>query len=360
MRSARLFCFIFQILLLSDKAASLTQDDEAFVQEMWDKLEEQDERQLLFGFGGDKGPRSAGAKCSATDQCEEGLECSPLSEDSRSSRCMANKQCLQDGLKGMSAQIDPVAYKQMILDEAQITEADLWSVRREFKNDDTAFASSAPVKAFMASIENHREELTQMAHGMADCTTEPPKAAPVKPASVIGTLEDEAVQGRFFANPTVSSAPSVSKAPSAVPSAAPSRALSTRTYLGFHMEGGFLVDGSFSLVNQNDRNFGRLCLGWEFGVGAEVSLIIMIATNRFANDIIGGSFLVDSDIAVGLALGAGTGVYVTGDMADDVPMYFETTIGGGLGFGVAGFSICRTARNDPQNSSPSGSGSMDN
>ena len=126
------------------------------------------------------------------------------------------------------------------------------------------------------------------------------------------------------------------------------------------MEGGFLVDASYSLVqagNSRDgskrRRFGRACLGFEAGGGGEISLLIMAADNKFANDIIGGSFLFDSDIAVGLALGLATGIYVTGDMAADSPMYIEATVGGGLGFGVAGFSICRTARADPEESSGS-------
>ena len=382
----QLLSWLLQALLLTQAllptavvSHAVTEDDEAFVQEMWGHLERkgQTDRELLFGFGA----RNAGEICEDTDQCAKGLECGRLSSEASASRCMPRKTCLQHELRDMGNAFDPIGYKNMVLVQAGVSEADLWQARLDH-DDDVAFANSAPVKAFMDTIEKHREELEEYAYLMTSCGDGPvgttamaasaidaPMGRSGGPGAFVGSLFDAAMKFIFGEQetpapttspttpaPTVSSMPSTSAAPTECPSVAPSRMVSSRVYLGFHMEGGFLVDASYSLLNARNRpgskrrTFGRACLGFEAGGGGEISLLIMVADNRFANDIIGGSFLFDTDIAVGLALGAATGYYVTGDMAGDSPMYIEGTIGGGLGFGVAGASICRTARADRDDS----------
>ena len=120
------------------------------------------------------------------------------------------------------------------------------------------------------------------------------------------------------------------------------------------MEAGALFDASCSIVvpaltNYNvdsDRSntYSRTCLGAELGAGAEVSLIVMALKNKEANDIIGPSILVDTDLGLGPGLGLAFGYYTGGDMHDNGnhKIHFEATFGAAFGFGIAGASICRT------------------
>lgn len=166
--------------------------------------------------------------------------------------------------------------------------------------------------------------------------------------------------------PSVSSAPSfapsVSLAPSETPSANPSiMGVSQRTYLGIHMEGGVFIDYSFSLFSEssnatgaNDGNgyqFKRGCIGAEIGGGFEASIVIVITSNQYPHDIVGGSLFVEEDIAVGGAFGWGVGAALTGDaFGSDCPFYLEVTFGGGMGFGLGG-ALCRTGIVIPRGSS---------
>lgn len=378
----QLLNWLWQVFLLAHAllpsavtSYSVTENDEAFVEEMWGHLErkDQNDRQLFLGFG----MKSAGDTCDESEECSPGLECSYLSAESTTSRCVTNKACLQREMNDMGTRFDPVAYKRMLLDEAGITESDLWQAR-EANEDNIAFASSAPVVAFMDTIENHREELTEMSQMMTGCALNGARQAGANAVSTAKgvTRSTGAFVGDLFSNvlnffgrgehhqstltatpssaPSISPAPTVSRAPTEIPSSAPSRMVSGRAYLGFHMEGGLLVDASYSIFSAgasrsgNKRRFGRACLGFEAGGGGEISLLILVAGNKFANDIIGGSFLFDADVAVGAAMGVAMGLYVSGDMAGDSPLYIEGTLGSGVGFGVAGFSICRTARAERQ------------
>ena len=195
----------------------------------------------------------------------------------------------------------------MLLQEAGITQRDLYDARRKYQ-DDNRFSQSPPVQAFINVINAHGEELEEVGTILQACATEDyvvpvvKEAATEEESDVVDTNKPlgrgigqavgsifAAIQSIFLGNgnkgengdkvqelmpqitktptavPTMSSVPTVSKspssppseslvpstnptiAPSSIPSAAPSNPVTTTLYLGFHMEAGVLLDGSCSI-----------------------------------------------------------------------------------------------------------------
>ena len=99
---------------------------------------------------------------------------------------------------------------------------------------------------------------------------------------------------------------------------------------GYHIEGGLGLDMSFSAFFE----YSRLCGGLEFGMGAEIGLVILSVEDidpPLPND---ASIFYDMDLAVGVATGVAIGSYQNAGK-----LLFEITIGAGFG-GGAGFAYC--------------------
>lgn len=331
--------------------------------------------------------------CSTDKDCDVGWNC-------QAEHCIP-KSCIDRELDALTLQFDPRSYRDMIFKEAGVTIDVLHETRKEIKDDDQ-FSMSPPVQNLMNAIHSHSYELSMIGEVMRACqdgtansgiersedkvsgsdsqksrdgkseesTEETPevkarsnpmegKGVRQSIGSFVGSLFQTALNlfSAAESTPTMSAvpslAPSTSLAPSLTPSASPSiMGVSQRTYLGIHMEGGVFIDYSFSLFSESSNSTGandgdgyqfkRGCIGAEIGGGFEASIVIIVTSNQYPHDIVGGSLFVEEDIAVGGAFGWGVGAALTGDaFGSDCPLYLEVTFGGGLGFGLGG-ALCRT------------------
>lgn len=325
----------------------------------------------------------------ASSECKSDDEC--LSDDTCVyGRCAATG-CMRRELKDFGSLFDGNMYVNGLLQESGVTKQDLLEARRDHWNDDFGFANAIPVRRFTDTIREHADELSQVAEIITYCRSgvhtrermleegtegERPLGRGIGLAmgyifqsvtnilnGIAGVTPEGEAQGEQVepsASPSVSAVPSVtpsiapSRIPSASPSMGPTYTVAQKTYLGLHLEGGFVFDGSYSLLFPADNTttgaadptqYGRGCLGAGIGGGAELSLIVMNAQLRENNDVLGASVIAEFfEFAFGLALGFGIGVFLEGPATRDgnEAVHYEVTIGGGFGVELVGGSLCRT------------------
>lgn len=311
--------------------------------------------------------------CQSVTDCETGWDCIW-------NQCI-NKGCMTREMRSLS---DGTVVRDQLLQEAGVTQQDLFQARTDHIGDLHGFVQSAPAQAFLSTIQAHSQELQNVARIIQECADaqpqQPTESVPIQTENEQQQEEADEEQGgivarvgaflrryfsgrhssrrnlslitRDFPNPNQ---PPSTRPPSRTPTASPTFASAWKYYIGFHMEAGALLDASYSIVvpfytNYNvdsdlSNTYARTCIGAEVGVGAEVSLIVLALKNKEANDIIGPSFLMDTDVGAGPGLGLAFGYYTAGDMHEvngNNKIYFEATFGAGAGFGIAGASLCRT------------------
>ena len=98
--------------------------------------------------------------CKSHRDCQSGWKC-------EQGKCIA-KDCIARELNDFSAQFDAKTYKEMLLEEAGITENDLFQARLA-NRDELEFVNSAPAKAFQSTIQAHSHELHEIAQIIMAC-----------------------------------------------------------------------------------------------------------------------------------------------------------------------------------------------
>lgn len=291
-----------------------------------------------------QGLARAGETCNSQEDCMEGLNCF--------GNVCINRACITRETRQLSAHFNGNEFRDQLLEEAGLRKRDLLYARVRHLNDNEAFIQSTEAQTFMGVIQKHSSELEELAYILQTCADEDPLMSGEEDEET-GDGEERMLESTPTQSPTQS--PTLAPTPTQSPTLAPTFPLNWKTYLGFHVEGGILVDGSYSIVSANtdaydtdedeSRSYGRWCVGGELGAGFEISLVVLVLNNREANDIIGDSFLFEFDAASLLALGFSVGVYQNGDTTKNGASrtHFEFTVGAGVGVGFGGFSYCETS-----------------
>lgn len=246
--------------------------------------------------------------------CQEGLECAPLSAMAGSGRrCMPRRDCLGDSLQTFLGrpEFEGNAYKNSILRAANVDEMDVWEARRTTLNDDKAFLESEPIQAVRRSMDSYVANFTDLGVMMQQCA-EPPQEG--QQSASVSTVDPRQSNGT-----------------------------SPQIFIGLHLEGGTILDASFSAlwqlemgnVDLDERVLLRPCGGIEIGTSIELSFIVIVGFTTDASSLDCLSVLIDVDAAPFLAFGAGVGFCVQNSNT----IYVEATIGAGVGAGV-GVSLC--------------------
>ncbi|CAB9526168.1 expressed unknown protein [Seminavis robusta] len=265
---------------LPDDAAELIvaeQDLSTFLAEEEYLLPLQDERDLESG-------QSIGERCGNNSPCQDGLQCIPITVGSR---CVP-VECLSAEYNGTLGALDMAAYKDLVYEEAGITEQQFVESLRDADNP-KSFVDSDVFRAFSRAIQNNTEPLDAMEELHRLCS-------------------------------------------------APRQTATDIIYFGANIEGGVIVDFNLQfLFTIRDGVLGmfiRTCLGAGPELGFDVSFIFGVAVGTTTTtDLTCFSYWIDVDLALGIGGGAAIG------SGFNQIFQYEFTAGFGLG-GGGGTSIC--------------------
>lgn len=257
---------------------------------------ERDNRWLQDDTSEGDGLGKLGEVCGNHNPCVDGLDCTSTGWWMRR-HCTPSQQCLKEGLTNFTSKYDMEALKEEVFASAGISEFSFLELYKD-SGRHTTFQSSDEYQSVKQSMRNILKEPTQDFLRIQ--------------------MECSMLERSIDKNSTTEN-----------------------VYLGIHIEGGVILDGSFSYFfgvenlpyTDTSGDLIRFCGGVEPLAGAEVSFIIGGTPNYSGNNFYAGlTFFLDFDLALGPAVGFAVGFGNEGVM-------LEGTFGAGAGIG-AGVSLC--------------------
>jgi hypothetical protein len=281
-----------------------------------------------------------GEICGNDHVCTNGLECVQVG---LFRRCTPQTGCLARELRKFDLDINPEVFKRTILVEAnatedQIAEAAKESLDRVYPNQ------KSTIRDVIRTLQKHVGAFAEVGSIASRCSS-----VEQDPESVIIPMA-RALTPIPTGNPTPILTPESSTAsrnePAVAPSSPPTIDIPQSLFVGFHIEGGALLEGSVTFFfDLNDPTgappvYAKGCLGVGAAIGADLSFILIIAETTEPSEITCLSTMYSVDIGVGLNLGYGLGVCM---LAEPSFVYQEFTFGAGAGVGASTFSMCSGA-----------------
>jgi len=221
--------------------------------------------------------------------------------------------CIQQAVETFHEEVfDMMEYKDTIFDLAGTTPHELWQSRTE-SDGDQAFATSSPLlQTFTRAMREYPFPWDAMTQLMDPC---------------FDTGSGEGGGGMQRVDNNNGNAKAATK--------------QARTnYVGFHLEGGIIFDGSFSVfnypgTNNTQQTVYRGCFS-SGGAGIDVSALIGMGMTGTGKDLEGCSVLIqDWELGLGPAFGIEYGL-----MLEPRVQYLDFTIGAGVTFEGSGFGMC--------------------
>ncbi|CAB9497236.1 expressed unknown protein [Seminavis robusta] len=227
--------------------------------------------------------------------------------------------------------VDAVGYKDWVLSETGLGDGQIQELAR-----DEDFRESPEYQAIMDAVDRHSTELQELTQVFTACKEEVEgSVSAVGTGAMVGTflagvMEEPIILDRSPSGPphfnattrTPTKAPSVVSAEASpkMPTSAPVTLKGPVCLVGLHLQAGLIIDAQISFFIGGGT---RDCIGYQFGPGAEVSLILMYVSGNVQANFCMFELELGLGPHVGTAFGGGTGFDV-----------FEVTIGGGVGFGI--------------------------
>lgn len=269
--------------------------------------------------------QEAGQRCGTRNHCSEGLECTQVAFGNR---CIAPTSCLKTEFESFGNEVDVEVLKKEILDEAGTTKEELAAAAQDGTSG-RGLLRNGSVQAFVKAVQNHMGIFDKLNGIVTDCSE----------------VEEEQLPEVDFFPPEGTESPSSTptKHPSAAPSAAPTIVKKQTLFTGFTIEGGALLEGSLTVFWERESNldfppiYVKGCMGVGPTIGADISLIAIIADTDDPKEIQCLSTLYDVDIQAGVGVGYGIGVCM---LSEPTFVYQEIKFGAGVGIGASTFSVC--------------------
>lgn len=324
-------------LLLATASASGVKEEkeELLVEDEQLRDEHQDDRELWYWVSSDD--QQAGQRCGNRNHCVAGLECTSMPYGDR---CTPQKSCLTDGLEAFAREVDIERLKQDMLREAGVSQTEVIDAAQG-DEPGAALLRNKGVRNFITAVHRHEAVLDNVDSIFMRCSedrrrlqTNPgsvPVSAPMNP------------ERRLFNEPSAAPSMIPTKAPSSYPSVSPTLNSERTIYTGFSIEGGALVEGSVTVFWEKNSPldfppvYVKGCLGIGPLIGADLSLVTIIAESNDPQMIQCLSTMYDVDLHVGVGAGYGVGVCM---LQEPTFIFQEIKFGAGIGFGASTFSVC--------------------
>jgi hypothetical protein len=311
-----------------------------------------------------------GEICGNNHACTYGLECVQVG---LFRRCIPQTGCLVMELRKIERDLISEGFKKELLAEANVTVDQIAEAAKE-SQDQEYLNQSGPIWDLIQTLKKHVGAFDQFEIIVSGCssseqdaesvivptvapapdlidvdrqvTTPMPTSGPPTTAMPVTPFPTSASPTATpTARPTPSPTPSPTPRPSisSAPSSAPTLERKQTIFVGFHIEGGALLEGSVTVFfDVHDPTgtppvYAKGCLGVGAAIGAELSLIAIVADTTKTSEIACLSSMYSVDIGAGLNLGYGLGVCL---LTEPPFVYQEFTFGAGVGVGASTFSMC--------------------
>jgi hypothetical protein len=299
-----------------------------------------------------------GEICGNNHACTDGLECVQVG---LFRRCIPQTGCLAKELRKFERDLISDGFKREILVEANVTEDQVAEAAKE-SQDLEYLNQSGPIWDVIQTLQKHVGAFDQFESILSRCSSREQDAESVIYPTVTPETDHIPVNRQFIPLPTPIPTrmptpnpaafiplptPPPTNRPSSptsfAPSSAPTLERKQTVFVGFHIEGGALLEGSVTVVfNVHDPTgtptvYAKGCLGVGAAIGADLSIIVIVAETTVESEITCLSAMYSVDIGIGLNLGYGLGVCL---LTDPPFVYQEFTLGAGVGVGASTFSMC--------------------